>query len=151
MYYQHEKYDLVISTEWFFFLSTASLKNYVIKEYVCVCVCACVCVCVCVCVCACACVHAWVRACVCTCTRVHADACGSACVKNTNFDWLSLFNTTLSLKRDWDPRGWGKRETIPNTALSPPEWFCITMVNSKSCFNVSLTVDKITLSRNHNF
>ena len=31
---------------------------------------------------------------------------------------------------DWDPRRWGKRETVPDTMLSPPEWFCNKMGSS---------------------
>ena len=39
-----------------------------------------------------------------------------------------------------DLRRWGKRETIPNAALSPPEWFCIKIGSGASHFNVSFIV-----------
>ena len=40
------------------------------------------------------------------------------------FGWLNWFNAELSPKRYWrdrDRRRWGKRETMPNATLSPPE------------------------------
>ena len=63
-------------------------------------------------------------------------------------------DTPHSLSGDWVPRKWGKRETIPNTTLSPPVGFCIKVGSDESHFDVSLTVgSKITktVSINHKF
>ena len=53
---------------------------------------------------------------------------------------------------DQDPSRRGKRETIPNTTLSPWEWFCIQTGSDDSHFNVFITVkgQVIRVSTNHN-
>ena len=44
--------------------------------------------------------------------------------------------------RDWHPRRWWKRETVPNATPSPPEWFCIKVGSGVGRFNVSVHCER---------